>query len=773
MAGLKDESSALQLVLGADTTLGIIAGLTLAAASNEKKALRAVQEEDDELGNAEPAADDDAATSSRRRRTLKPGAHGSGDALLQQVSSSAASAAAKKYSVHEQRDVIRKLHERNQMLRQELAIESRDTRTLLAVEQRQRLEYLQRMNETFRKKVEAARRHVERLDEQLARKEHELESLRQQQQQPPPPNNSSSSASSASSSVGGEAGGGAVLDTAASIARRVRALENRLELTLVKRNEMDSINKHLRAQIEKVRKDRVIFDGIYKKLEREQHDFQLRYDASVEELQKAMEAKEVVNQEIVRLQARAHAEQQDYELQFHALKREIEGARREAQARNLLLLSAFPPSEQDELARHTGADSSTDAAASGAVVGAKGLTASAALTGAAPDSPLRRITALSTWRIGFDKALLSTKDSVVAKYDQVFDGIKRLTGIHDVGQIAQAILLKDEENFKRFKRVEELQREEVAVKAQVEEVAAAIEAFKAAEGIATSSTQKQQFRVLATKFQRVVAKNQAFDSEFEELTTQVARIKSSIHSIHSMLVHANCSKNVDQFSQGSTHLALGAHSARDITDANVLEYLQAIETYTSSLMKESLEASPTAASPASLAAVVASPVGHGPPTLASDPAQKLRVHVPTFGGLNGAIILPATTAASAGVVEGSPRSVSPSRRSSTPRRKPGPGGFELTSRKSLSQQQFAAAVASGVAVDAPSSRSETADADDAEEDERAYTYEELRQFASKHLVQRREDASRQVRASSNSRASSPTNAAADTTAAGGSSPSRA
>ncbi|KAJ0393080.1 hypothetical protein P43SY_009734 [Pythium insidiosum] len=770
MAGTKDESSALQLVLGADTTLGIIAGLTLAAVTNDKKA---PQDDDEELGSGDPATEDDAAAASQRRRTVKPGSRGSGDVLLQQVSSSATSAAAKKYSVHEQRDVIRKLQERNRMLKQELAIESRDTRTLLAAEQRQRLEYLQRMNETFRKKVDAARRHVERLDELLARKEHELEALRQQQQQQPPQASSSSISTCPSPSPslpgetntgGGGGGGGAVLDTAASISRRVRALENRLELTLVKRNEMDSINKHLRAQIEKVRKDRVIFDGIYKKLEREQHDFQLRYNASVEELQRAMDAKEVVNQEIVRLQARAQAEQHDYELQFHALKREIEAARREAQARNLLLLSAFPPSDQDDSTRQAGTDVVGDIAATDNG-GAKGATGAATLGAVATaDSPLRRITALSTWRIGFDKALLSSKDSVVTKYDQVFDGIKRLTGIQDVAQIAQAILLKDEENFKRFKRVEELQREEVAMKAQVEEVTAAIEAFKAAEGIATGSTQKQQFRALAAKFQRVVATNQAFDGEFEELTTQVARIKSSIHSIHSMLVHANCSKNVDQFSQGSTHLALGAHSARDITDANVLEYLQAIETYTSSLMKESLEASPTVSSTA-MAGAMASPVGHGPPTLASDPAHKLRVQVPTFGGLNGTIILPAASISTAANAEGSPRSVSPSRRSSsqrggeattpTPRRKH--GGLELTSRKSMSQHQFTAALASGPPTDAPTSRPEAADADDAEEDERAYTYEELREFATKHLVQRREDAARQLRHSS--RGNSPTNTA--------------
>merc|ERR1712227_996865 len=53
------------------------------------------------------------------------------------------------------------------------------------------------------------------------------------------------------------------------ISKQIRILENRLDKALVKFNEALAHNKQLRETIDDLRRERVVFDNIYKKLEKE------------------------------------------------------------------------------------------------------------------------------------------------------------------------------------------------------------------------------------------------------------------------------------------------------------------------------------------------------------------------------------------------------------------------------------------------------------------------------------------------------------------------
>ena len=56
------------------------------------------------------------------------------------------------------------------------------------------------------------------------------------------------------------------------ITKQIRVLENRLDKSLLKFNETLAHNKELRQRIDEYRRERVVFDVIYKKLERELHE---------------------------------------------------------------------------------------------------------------------------------------------------------------------------------------------------------------------------------------------------------------------------------------------------------------------------------------------------------------------------------------------------------------------------------------------------------------------------------------------------------------------
>lgn len=64
----------------------------------------------------------------------------------------------------------------------------------------------------------------------------------------------------------------AARDNQLMIQKQIRILENRLDKALVKFNQSLAHNRKLREQIDDLRRERVVFDNIYKKLERELHE---------------------------------------------------------------------------------------------------------------------------------------------------------------------------------------------------------------------------------------------------------------------------------------------------------------------------------------------------------------------------------------------------------------------------------------------------------------------------------------------------------------------
>ena len=89
------------------------------------------------------------------------------------------------------------------------------------------------------------------------------------------------------------------------IAKQVRMLENRLDKSLVRFNEALAANKQLRAKIDSMRQERVVFDGIYKKLERELHEKKKEMSAIIEDSNNAYQERDKAQGELKVLKERA------------------------------------------------------------------------------------------------------------------------------------------------------------------------------------------------------------------------------------------------------------------------------------------------------------------------------------------------------------------------------------------------------------------------------------------------------------------------------------
>lgn len=76
------------------------------------------------------------------------------------------------------------------------------------------------------------------------------------------------------------------------IQKQIRVLENRLDKALVKFNEALAYNKALRETIENLRRERLVFDQIYRKLERELEEKKEKLNEILEVSNSAYEARD-------------------------------------------------------------------------------------------------------------------------------------------------------------------------------------------------------------------------------------------------------------------------------------------------------------------------------------------------------------------------------------------------------------------------------------------------------------------------------------------------
>lgn len=76
-----------------------------------------------------------------------------------------------------------------------------------------------------------------------------------------------------------------------NIYKQIRVLENRLDKSLVKFNKALSVNRELRGNIDGLRRERLVFDGIYRKFERELQDQKKQMAEIIEISNSAYEAR--------------------------------------------------------------------------------------------------------------------------------------------------------------------------------------------------------------------------------------------------------------------------------------------------------------------------------------------------------------------------------------------------------------------------------------------------------------------------------------------------
>merc|ERR1719174_2940381 len=116
----------------------------------------------------------------------------------------------------------------------------------------------------------------------------------------------------------------AALENAKAVQKQIRILENRLDKALQKFNEAIEANRTLREQIDTLRRERVVFDDIYKKLENELHSKKKEMANIIEQANAAYEARDSAQAQMAALKQQADKEHAEFEKEWRELGKLIE-----------------------------------------------------------------------------------------------------------------------------------------------------------------------------------------------------------------------------------------------------------------------------------------------------------------------------------------------------------------------------------------------------------------------------------------------------------------
>merc|ERR1711871_1565924 len=320
----------------------------------------------------------------------------------------------------------------------------------------------------------------------------------------------------------------AAKDSNQAIQKQIRRLENRLEKALVKFNEALAHNKELREEIDGLRRERVVFDSIYKKLERELDHKKKEMANIIEISNSAYESRDQAQQEMQALKKQLGEEQAAFEEEWKDLGRIIEADRARKQNRK----AAAEIEQRGEMTVEE-------------------------------EMGMKKKLIKGTWAIARDKASMHVQAEKVQTYEEAFARIMDATNIHSIDELVDTFINAEDKNFTLFNFVNELTSEIEKLEEQIQDIKAEVEKYRG-QDMNSDHQRKKILKDLEEKLGRTETKAEQYDAKFAHSTKILGSLKDGIHSIFS-----NIGCNMTGVSE-----VLGTGG---VTEGNIMTYLGLIE----------------------------------------------------------------------------------------------------------------------------------------------------------------------------------------------------
>lgn len=416
-----------------------------------------------------------------------------------------------------QRATIEKLKEDNEQLKEELSLERRHAKVYDSVSAQAQIAKLQDTGDMYTRKIELEKRRIQELDKQMEMMHKKIWDQRQK--------------------MGGI---NASRENNQAIAKQIQILENRLDKALKRYNEALANNKRLRENIDNLRRERLVYDQIYKKLEKELAEKKKEMARIIEISNKAYEARDAAQSEMSALKSQADKEQNEFEAEWKELGKMIEQDRK---------MKDFMKKEREKLSQqeHRG-DMTVE-----------------------QEQSLKKKVLRGNWGIAKDKASIHASMEKVQSYEEAFAKIQAATGISDIDELVTTFINAEDQNFALFNYVNELNGECEKLEEQISDIKAEIEKYKG-QGLNTDNQRKKILKDLEDRLARTEMKAEQYEKKYDAAMKTVNALKVGIQSIFTK-IGCNTPANMEMLGN------------EGVTEANMMQYLGIIEQRTNEILQ--------------------------------------------------------------------------------------------------------------------------------------------------------------------------------------------
>lgn len=431
-----------------------------------------------------------------------------------------------------QRELVESMKHENEILRLDLTKEGREARKSQSTGAAADIGRLQQQAALYIKKIETERAKIEELDRMIGKYQERI--IEQKAR------------------LGGV---NAAQINNQLIQKQIKVLENRMDKCLMKFNETMAQNKVLRQRIDEYRRERVVFDGIYKKLERELHEKKKEMAAIIEDSKNAYQARDKSQSEMLALQQHAEKERTDFEMEFkelgelikqqHIMLEQIRLKQFERTA-DRPLLTAGSPSNNNTLNDTTMGDDKN-------LIGYQGTdnwNTSPANKTEHHHSKNRHNTHASVQALSQEK---------IHSHEDALNKIQEATGIYDINELVTRFLEAEEQNFSLFNYVNDINSEIERLEHSITDMRNQIEKYRG-QGASTDTQRKKALRSLEDKLQRTDRKAEEYENRHNKALKTITQLKNGIHSIFTRIGAASTSVEEMLGNQG-------------VTESNMMQYL--------------------------------------------------------------------------------------------------------------------------------------------------------------------------------------------------------
>lgn len=418
-----------------------------------------------------------------------------------------------------QQAVIEKLKKDNEEMKSELAMATRFFTESAASQQQEQLAKLQDQLDAFEKKNHGESKKLETLTQQIQIMKHKV--LHQKKH------------------MGGV---NAAKENQQMVNKQIRILENRLDKSLVKFNEALAQNKVLRDEIDNLRRERVVFDTIYRKLEKEHNDKKKQMAATIELSNIAYEQRDAAQLELRGLQDANRNEADDHRRMIAELMDKVEESKRHA---------------DDQHHGKRGFGSAGDSGRAGDL-------------SADEELEMRRKIQKGSWGVAKDKVHVQVSIERVQNFEEAFMKIKAATRIDDLEQLVTSFIKKEDQNFSLFNYVNEQSNEIEKLEEWIAELREEEKKYGDDSGDDVSQ-HKQLLRELESKLAATEQAADKCESKYQDAQKTVTAVKGAIQSL---FTRVGCNPQVMVEMLGDSV----------VTEANMLQYLGVIEHKTNDIL---------------------------------------------------------------------------------------------------------------------------------------------------------------------------------------------